>query len=634
MKGSVLLPHERYIGVVLGEKYRVLRWIADGGMGTVFEAENTWTRRRVALKLLDSEVSRSPDRVQRFIREARSATRIEHPNIVDVLDMGEDKPTGSFFLIQELLRGRDLRRMLRDTPNRKLEPDHALTLLTPIMEALEAAHQLGVIHRDVKPGNIFLAQQGIHVVPKLIDFGLSKLVRRDPTERGPATGGGMPIGTPYYMSPEQARGDTELDGRADIWSIGVVLYECLTGRLPFEGANVTAVLLKIASERPRPVDEHTDVPAELAAIVHRALEPDRDRRWDTITAMLHAIRDYRAPIIGVATSASSVSGAIRIALPADLDPTETFDEDVRRAMLTQSHAPVVMRAPPVVERLTWQPKSPPPPPPPISTQPRALRTGPLRLGVVLAASPATSDLAIRKLGKLLARDFHIAVAHNYANLVDAMAEGELEVAWLPPVAYVRAVRSGAARLMLTLEREGRRSYSAAIVTRASDTVTSVHDLAGKHVAWVDPWSAAGYLVPRCMLRAAGIEPDATFSAQSFHASYEGVLQALLDGSADVGAMFCRIAESGEITGGAWHDDRRIRPIAVGAEAVPGDTICVTSTLSVEDARTAIERFIETASKPATGPLFREVFGTDRFVAANASRYEGLEAALAEDVHTR
>ncbi len=604
-------------------------------MGTVFEAENTWTRRRVALKILDPEVGRSPERVQRFIREARSATRIEHPNIVDVLDMGEDKPTSTFFLVQELLRGRDLRRMLRDTPGRKLEADHALTLLTPIMEALEAAHQLGVIHRDVKPGNIYLAQQGVHVIPKLIDFGLSKLVRRDPTERGPATGGGMPLGTPYYMSPEQARGDTELDGRADIWSIGVVLYECLTGRLPFEGVNVTSVLLKIASERPRPVDEHTDVPAELAAIVHRALEPERDRRWDTMTAMLLAIRDYRAPIFGLATSSSSVSGAIRLALPVDIDTSEAIDEDVRRAMLARtSSPPVVVRPPPLVERLTWQPKTPPPPVAPISTPPRPLRNGPLRLGVVLAASPTTGAVAMRKLSKLLAPEFNIAVAHSYANLVDALAEGELDLAWLPPVAYVRAVRSGAARLMLTLEREGRRSYSAAIVTRAADTVTRVQDLAGKDVAWVDPWSAAGYLVPRCMLRAAGIEPDATFAAQSFRGSHEGVLQALLDGSADIGAMFCRIAENGEITGGAWHDDRRIRPIAVGAEAVPGDTICVTTTLSVADARKTIARFLETAARPATGPLFREVFGTDRFVAANASRYEGLEAALAEDVHSR
>lgn len=611
-----MLDHERYVNIVLGEKYRILRWIADGGMGSVFEAENTWTRRRVALKIMDPEVSRSPDRVQRFIREARSATRIEHPNIVDILDMGEDKPTATFFLVQELLRGRDLRRLLRDTPGRKLDIDYALTLLVPIMEALEAAHQLGVIHRDVKPANIFLAQQGVHLVPKLIDFGVSKLVRRDPTEKLPPTGSGMPLGTPYYMSPEQARGDAELDGRADIWSIGVVLYECITGRLPFEAPTVTAVLMKIASERPRPVDEHTDVPAELAAIVHRAL--DRDRRWDSMTAMIHSVRDYRAPLLSVATASTAISGAMRAVAPI-VDPEPPL---------------VILRAPAVVERLTWQPRKPGPPMPPLTLPSRAMRVGPLRLGLVLAKSPVAGRIAMPKLSKLLGRDFHIAVAHSYAHLVDALAEGELDVAWLPPVAYVRAARSGAARLMLTLEREGRRSYSAAIVVRATDASSSVGELAGKHVAWVDPWSAAGYLVPRCMLRAADIEPDDTFSAQSFHGSFEAVVQALLDNVADVGAMFCRVSENGEITGGAWNEDRRIRPIAVGAEPVPGDTICVTSALSVEDARRAIERFVEAAAKPSAGPLFREVFGTDRFVAANASRYEGLEAALAEDVRAQ
>lgn len=618
-KEALLLENDRYIGSVLGEKYRIVRWIADGGMGSVFEAENTWTKRRVALKILDPEVSRSPDRVQRFVREARSATRIEHPNIVDVLDMGEDKPTSTFFLVQELLRGRDLRRLLRETPGRRLDPEHALTLLGPIMEALEAAHQLGVIHRDVKPGNIFLAQQGTHLVPKLIDFGLSKLVRRDPTEKGPATGGGMPLGTPYYMSPEQARGDSELDGRTDIWSIGVVLYECLTGRLPFEGSNVTAVLLKIASERPIPVDEHTDVPAELAVIVHRALEPERSRRWDSMTAMMHAIRDYRAPSLGVATRPAPHSGAIRAAAPIhEAEVSETI---------------VLIRPPTVVERLTWQPRAPKPfsQPPPVATHP--MREGALRLGVVLASSANTGGIAIRKLSKLLGSHFKIAIAHSYAHLVDALAEGELDVAWLPPVAYVRAVRSGAARLMLTLEREGRRSYSAAIVTR-TDSPMRLSELAGKHVAWLDPWSAAGYLVPRCMLRGAGIEPDSTFAAQSFHGSYDAVLQALLDGAADVGAMYCRVAESGEITGGAWHEDRRIRPIAASAEPIPGDTICVTAALAVDDARATIERFIEATARPGAGPLFREVFGTDRFVAANASRYEGLAAALAEDVHGR
>jgi len=613
---------ERFVGQTLGDKYRVVRWIADGGMGSVFEAENTWTQRRVAVKILDTEVSKQPDRVQRFIREARSATKIEHPNIVEVLDMGEDKKAGVFFLVQELLRGRDLRRTLRDAPGRRLDVEQTLALLVPIMEALEAAHQLGVIHRDVKPGNIFLAKQGGHVVPKLIDFGLSKLVRRDPTEKGATTGGGMPLGTPLYMSPEQARGLVELDGRADLWSLGVVMYECLTGRLPYEGANNGAILLKLASERPRPVDQHADVPAELAAIVHRALEPDRDRRWGSMTEMLHAVREYQQPILAMAAMPTAISGTMRAARPIDPDDSNE---------LRPAQPLVNMRAPAVVERVQWQPETPAPPPSARDIATRPLREGPLRLGVSVATSTARASL--RELSKVLGSQFQLAVAPSYAHLVDALAEGDLDVAWLPPVAYVRAARSGAARLMLTLERDGRRSYSAALVTR-SDGPSRLDALHGLRVAWIDPWSAAGYLVPRCMLRAAGIEPDRTFSTQSFHGSYDAITRALVDGSADVGAMFCRVGENGEITAGAWNDDPRIKPIAVGAEPVPGDTICVTSALSVDDARAAIERFVEAVAVPQASPIFREVFGTDRFVAANASRYEGLEAALVADVGVR
>jgi phosphate/phosphite/phosphonate ABC transporter binding protein len=620
---AALIESERFVGRVLGEKYRVVRWIADGGMGSVFEAENTWTQRRVAVKILDAEVSKQPDRVKRFIREARSATKIEHPNIVEVLDMGEDKKTGTFFLVQELLRGRDLRRSLREAPGHKLEPEMALAVLVPIMEALEAAHQLGIIHRDVKPANIFLAKQGTHIVPKLIDFGLSKLLRRDPSENGATTGGGMPLGTPLYMSPEQARGDIELDGRADLWSIAVVMYECLTGRLPYEGANAGAVLLKIASERPRPVDHYADVPAELAAIIHRALEVDRDRRWQSMTQLLHAVREFQQPILAMAAMPTAISGTMRAARPVDPDESN----EIRAA------APLVaVRPPAVVERVNWQPTSPAPPPsgPVVATRP--LREGALRLGVSVATPTARASL--RELSKVLGAHFQLAVAPSYAQIVDALAEGEIDVAWLPPVAYVRAVRSGAARLMLTLERDGRRSYAAAIVARAFDGPSRLDELHGLRVAWLDPWSAAGYLVPRCMLRAMGIEPDRTFAAQAFHGSYDAISRALIDGSADVGAMFCRVGENGEITGGAWNDDPRIKPIAVGAESVPGDTICVTATLGVDDAREAIERFIEAVAVPQASPIFREVFGTDRFVAANASRYEGLEAALVADVSVR
>jgi serine/threonine-protein kinase len=599
-------------------------------MGSVFEAENTWTQRRVAVKLLVPELGKSPDRVQRFLREARSATKIDHPNIVDVLDMGEDKPTGALFLVQELLKGKDLRHHLDDKPGRRIDAKETSQLLVPILEALEAAHQLGVLHRDLKPANIYLARHGSVITPKLIDFGLSKLMRREPGESAPQTGSGVPIGTPHYMSPEQARGDRELDGRSDVWSIGVVFYECLTGRPPFDAPNLAALLVKVSSERPKPVDERADVPAELAAIVHRALEPERDRRWGSMTELLHALRDSaligKLPVLAPLGTSGSISGTFRAVTPEEDDRSEAIEEEIRRAV---SGKPTrIQLAPTVIERLPWVPADPPPPPSVPPVVPRPFARDRIRFGLVLASRGDSDRELVRALSKQLGKGFKIAVARSYADLVDALAEGELELAWLPPVAYVRAVRSNAARLMLTLEREGRRSYSAALVGR---DLGGVPDLEGKRIAWIDPWSAAGYLVPRCMLRRAGYEPDKLFTAQSFHGSYEKILEAIVDGTVDVGAMHCRVGENGDIVGGRFLDEPRVRPIAISAEPIPGDTICATNAIDLSAAREAIDRFVEMALGSAQSSV-QQIFGTDRFVAANASRYEGLEAALVEDVH--
>ena len=576
-------------------------------MGSVFAAENTWTKRRVALKLLGPELSKAPDRARRFLREAQSSTRIEHPNIVDVLDMGQDEKTGALFIVQELLRGKDLRAHLADSHGR-LSAAEALQLLVPIMEALEAAHQFDVVHRDIKPDNIFLARESGRTVPKLIDFGLSKILVAGPQPASaPVTGGGVPVGTPQYMSPEQARGEPVIDGRTDVWSIGVVLYEVLTGALPFDAPALPLLLMRIATERPRPVDELADIPTELATIVHRALEPDRERRFSSMTDLLHAVRET----------------ALFEQLPGFIGTGHGYrPSTVMRAI--QAAAP---------ERpldLGWLPSRPPPPPPaPRTPLPRETRGGRVRFGLVLGGSGAIK--AMDSLSTALGPRWALARAATYAELVDALAEGDLDLAWLPPVAYVRAVRSGAARLLLTLERDGRRSYSSAIVARAADAEQGLALFEGRRAVWVDPWSAAGYLIPRCMLRLAGVEPDRALSSQAFVGSYEAVLRAIAGGDADVGAVHCRLDELREIVSSPVRDDPRLRAIAVSREPIPGDTICAPATANPERVRRVVARFVEAATRIEARPTFQRIFGTDRFVAANPSRYEGLEAALAEDV---
>ncbi len=278
------------IGTTLAGKYKLTRLLGVGGMGAVFEGTNTWTDRRVAIKLmLTGNGAIDPELAQRFMREAKAATKIAHENIVDILDMGQDSD-GSLFIVQELLSGFELRRMLDERG--ALSPREAVEILAPVMSALIAAHKHGIVHRDIKPENLFLAKSSSGaLVPKLIDFGIAKI--DSGAERG-LTRTGAAMGTPHYMSPEQARGD-KVDAQTDVWAIGVVLYEMLSGTCPYDGDNYNQLLVRIATEAPRPIEEVAPkIPTRLAAVVKRALERDRAARFRSMQHFLGALLDAGA----------------------------------------------------------------------------------------------------------------------------------------------------------------------------------------------------------------------------------------------------------------------------------------------------------------------------------------------------
>ncbi len=274
-------------GTVIGGKYRVTRCLGVGGMGAVYEAENSWTTRRVAIKLLQASVAKDTEAVQRFRREAVAATKLAHPNIVDVLDMGEDAETGSLYLVQEFLEGRDLRAHLDE--KKRLSTAEAFELLVPVVAALTAAHRRGILHRDLKPENIFLVRSGsTGLLPKVIDFGLAKFL--GDSDALTITRTGAVMGTPYYMSPEQVRGDKSVDGRADVWAIGAVLYELVSGAPPYEAPNYNMLMFKIHTELPPRIETvFAEVSPALAEVIHWALEPDLERRTPTMAALLEAI---------------------------------------------------------------------------------------------------------------------------------------------------------------------------------------------------------------------------------------------------------------------------------------------------------------------------------------------------------
>ena len=286
-----IFTDEERLGTTLADKYELSRILGSGGMGTVFLARHRWTGRRVAVKLLKPALATDALVRERFLREARAAASLEHPNAVDVLDMGQTED-GTVFLVLELLDGRTLADLLLE--RKTLTEAETFSVMLPVIDALEAAHTQGFLHRDVKPENIFLTPgPDDTVVPKLLDFGLAKaLDAASGGANGAQTATGHVLGTPYYMSPEQAAGKRDLAPASDVWSVGVVLFECLAGSLPFVGNSLTAVLLAIVGGRAPPLRARAPgVRPEVAAIVDRTLVPELEARVPTMRALATELRE-------------------------------------------------------------------------------------------------------------------------------------------------------------------------------------------------------------------------------------------------------------------------------------------------------------------------------------------------------
>ncbi len=276
------------IGDVIEGKYKVLRKIGAGGMGTVYEGVNIRIERRVAIKVLHADIAELPEFAKRFEREARAAARIGSPHVCDVLDLG-DLPNGERFIVMEFLEGMSLEE--RIVTRGKMTEQELAPIAFEILEGLGTMHHASVVHRDLKPANVFLAREPgrRQEVVKILDFGVAKLLPRadDP---GAMTSTGSMMGTPLYMSPEQARGARDVDGRTDLYAASVMFYRALSGALPYMADNLHELLFKIVLEEPKPLAEIIpDVDPEFAALVMKGLERDPGRRWSSAREYQEAI---------------------------------------------------------------------------------------------------------------------------------------------------------------------------------------------------------------------------------------------------------------------------------------------------------------------------------------------------------
>ena len=322
-------------GEIIENKYRLMRPLGEGGMGTVWVAHNVVLDVHVAIKLINLRDGNSQRSSERLLQEARAAARLGHPAIVRVFDFGRTR-RGDPFVVMELIRGVTL----ADHAEReqRLPAIRAVQLMLPIADALSVAHSKGIVHRDVKPDNVILASdEAGRIQPKLLDFGIASMVETSTR----LTLEGTVLGTPDYMSPEQARGSHDMDHRSDVWSFSVMLYELLTGHLPFNGRNYNALLYSIVNEQPKPIMEFAAGDQQLWRVVERGLRKDPAERWETIRVMGEALalwlyeRGVRedvcaaslktswleAGLTGVRIEVSSVAPGPDDAGPSELRPT-------------------------------------------------------------------------------------------------------------------------------------------------------------------------------------------------------------------------------------------------------------------------------------------------------------------------
>ena len=551
---------------MVGGKYKLGRLLGEGGMGAVYEAEHTGLGVKVAVKLLNEMFTADPSALSRFRREARAAAAIRHPSIVEVTDTGTDDE-GVPFIVMELLHGESLSSLLRR--ERVLPPVTAVAICSQILAGLAAAHDKGVIHRDLKPGNIILARNddGSTQV-KILDFGISKFASGNVTS-GDVTAAGAVIGTPRFMAPEQAKGQADLDGRIDIYAVGVLLYRMLTGRLPFAAKTQEEIIQQILEGKPvLPRELRPEITPELEMVILKAMAQDRDQRHPDARTfyaeLLQAVPDVTVggsmiTMVNTLTGPTplSLSGPLSVPLTGRSLPGDSVSDRSTKAAspraLRGERRPLAGRiilALIVVVALggstgwylwarhkaagggTGSGKT-------ISTGPK-IRFGITRYLPEGLLQHEHGNL-IRYLSERMQRPVELVVLDDYVDLSAQLGGGKLEMAALSSYAYVRAKRQWPGlKLIATHVTGGGPTYGGYIVAKIDSGIETLQDLRGKNFCYVSPNSASGYLYPRAVFRRHGMDPDKAFASTRFTGDHLAAMRAMESGACQGAAVFAGI----------------------------------------------------------------------------------------------
>lgn len=342
------------VGQILMGKLRVVRLLGEGGMGAVYEVEHLITKHRRALKVLHGEFAKSPEAVARFVREAGVAGTLRSQFVVETYDAGQLED-GSPYVVMEMLEGMPLSEILQK--HGRLLPGQITAIMLDVCEGLASAHSAGIIHRDLKPDNLFLVRSSSgNERAKILDFGISKFTD-ERGRTGQKTTEGMAIGTPSYMPAEQLQGLPDIDARADIYALGVILYEALAGTRPFEAPNYVALALRVyQGDYPKLRTLVPEIPEKLEAIVARAMSTDRDARYQNVRQLAVAIEefaqtdttDFLGPAIGKAQRPTSVARGAST-LPHGSDPPRGS----RAATMNEKPPPDVRATEPEATPAAW-----------------------------------------------------------------------------------------------------------------------------------------------------------------------------------------------------------------------------------------------------------------------------------------